>query len=197
MGMTILRALHRGRVPILAVGLTYLVAIAIGIVMVHTGNTYAISYRDRIVSNAQASPIIVTLDQGNRLEAALLDAGGNLVAVLSNTLGGLGVLFPFPFIAYRGWIGGIVSIDSMHASRFADPWEAAYYLITLVLQVIPSVLAAGIGVNLGLSFYRPKSYYQGKKWLGISQEAIRDVGRVYCIVIPLLLIASLWEFGLR
>jgi len=165
--------------------------------MVHTGNTFAVSFRDKIVSNAKASPIIVALNKGNRIEAALLDAGGNLIAAISNTLGGLGILFPYPFIAYRGWIGGIVSIDSMHASRFADSWEATYYLITLILQVIPSVLAGGIGVNLGLSYYRPKSYYQGKKWLGISQEAIRDVVRVYCIVIPLLLIASLWEFGLR
>jgi len=165
--------------------------------MVQTGNAFAISYRDKIVSNAKASPVIVALDKGNRIEAALLDAGGNLVAAISNTLGGLGVLIPYPFIAYRGWIGGIVSIDSMHASRFADPWEATYYLVTLVLQVIPSVLAGGVGVNLGLSYYRPKSYYQGKKWLGISLEAIKDVVLVYCIVVPLLLIASLWEFGLR
>ena len=165
--------------------------------MVHTGNSFAVSYRDKIVSNAKASPITIALNKGNRIEAALLDASGNLIVAISNTLGGLGILFPYPFIAYRGWIGGIVSIDNMHASRFADSWEATYYSITLVLQVIPSVLAGGIGVNLGLSYYRPKSYYQGKKWLGISQEAIRDVVRVYYIVIPLLLIASLWEFGLR
>jgi uncharacterized membrane protein SpoIIM required for sporulation len=195
--MTILRALHRARIPILSVGLTYLVAIAAGIAMAQTGNAYAVAARDKIVSNAQASPILVALDNGNRIEAALLDAGGNLVVAISNTLGGLGVLIPYPFIAYRGWIGGIVSIDSAHASRLGDPWEATYYLVTLVLQVIPTVLAAGIGVNLGLSYYRPKPYYQGEKWLGLSREAIRDVVRVYLLVLPLLLIASLWEFGMR
>lgn len=190
-------ALYRARISILTVGLTYLISIVFGILMVHTGNPFAISYRDRIVSNAQSSPILIALDRNDRFRAAILDSGGNLVGALSNTLGGLGVIFPYPFIAYRGWIGGIVSIDSTHASRLADPKEAMYYLTTLILQLIPSILAGGIGVNLGLSLYRPKVYYQGEKWLGISKEAIRDVFRIYLLVIPLLLLASLWEFGMR
>jgi uncharacterized membrane protein SpoIIM required for sporulation len=70
-------------------------------------------------------------------------------------------------------------------------------LSALILQLIPSILAAGAGVNLGLSFYRPQPYYQGKKWLGMPVEAIRDVLWIYLLVIPLLLIASLWEFGMR
>jgi uncharacterized membrane protein SpoIIM required for sporulation len=194
---SILRALYRARISILTVGLTYLASIVVGIVMVHAGNKFAVDYRDNIVSNAQSSPIIVALDRNNRLEAAVRDFGGNLVGAISNTLGGLGVIFPFPFIAYRGWIGGIVSIDGSHVSRLADPQEAFYYLSTLILQLIPSILAAGAGVNLGLSFYRPKPYYQGKKWMGISIDAIRDVLWVYLLVIPLLLLASLWEFGMR
>jgi hypothetical protein len=92
--------------------------------MVHAGNQFAINYRDNLVSNAQSSPIIVALGQNNRLQAALLDFGGNLIGAVSNTLGGLGVVFPYPFIAYRGWIGGIVSIDGAHASRLANPQEA-------------------------------------------------------------------------
>jgi uncharacterized membrane protein SpoIIM required for sporulation len=193
----ILRALHRARISILTVGLTYLIAVVIGIVMVQTGTPFAVAYRDGIVSNAQSSPIILALNRNDRLTAALLDSGGNLIGALSNTLGGLGVIIPYPFIAYRGWIGGIVSIDSSHVSRLADPQEATYYLTTLILQLIPSILAGGIGVNLGLSYYRPKPYYQGEKWLGTSKEAIRDVYRIYLLVIPLLLLASLWEFGLR
>lgn len=195
--MVILRALRRARMAILTVALTYLVSTVIGIVMVQTGNQFAIAYRDKIVGNAQSSPILVALDRNNRLEAALLDFGGNLIAVCSNTLGGLGVIIPYPFIAYRGWIGGIVSIDGSHASRLADPNEATYYLTTLILQLIPSILGAGAGINLGLSYYRPKPYYQGQKWLGLSNEALRDVLRIYILVVPLLLIASLWEFGMR
>ena len=113
---------------------------------------------------------------------------------ISNTLEGLGVIFPYPFMAYRGWIGGIVSIDSLHMSRLAVPKEAAYYSITLTLQLIPSILAGGAGVNIGLANFRPKPFYQGEKWLGMSKEAIRDALRIYIIVIPLLMLASLWEF---
>ena len=188
------RALYRARIPILTVAVAYFISVGVGILMVHSGNAFAISTRDQIVSGAQSSPTLVSLDQGNRLWAALLDFGGNLFAGLGDFLGGLGVVFPYPFIAYRGWVGGIVSIDGSHASRLADPGQAAYYLITLVLQLIPYSLAGGAGVNLGLSLYRSKPYYQGKKWLGVSKEAIWDALRIFVLVIPLFLIASLWEF---
>ncbi len=195
--MAVRRSLYRARISILTVGLTYLISVTIGIIMVQTGNQFAIAYRDRIVSNAQSSPITVALKQDNRLRAALLDFGGNLVGAFSNTLGGLGVIFPYPFVAYRGWIGGIVSIDSSHASRLADPKEAMYYLTALILQLVPSILAGGAGVNLGLNYYRPKPYYQGEKWLGTSKEGIRDVFWIYLLAIPLFLLASIWEFFMR
>lgn len=188
------RALHRARIGILTVAITYLVSVSVGMIMVHTGNEWAIARRDHIVSEAQSSSSIIALDQNDRLRAAVLDFGGNLRGAIVDTIGGLGVVFPFPLIAYRGWVGGIVSIDGLHVSRFADPNEAAYYLITLTLQLIPYVLAGGAGVNMGLTLYRPGSFYQGEKWLGIPKEAIRDVFRIYLLVVPLFLLASLWEF---
>ena len=188
------RALQRARIPILTVALTYLVAVSVGMVMVHTGNAWALTYSDHIVSGAQSSPTLIALKQNNRLQAAVLDFGGNLSGAMADTLGGLGVVFPYPLIAYRGWIGGIVSIDSSHVSRFAEPREALYYLITLTLQLIPYVLAGGAGVNVGLALWRPKSFYQGEKWLSIPKEALWDVFRIYLLVIPLFLLASLWEF---
>lgn len=193
----VLRALYRARIPILTVGLTYMLSVGVGIVLVYTGNQFALAYRDKIVANAQSSPILMALDRNNRLGAALLDFGGNLFGSISNTLGGLGVVFPYPLIVYRGWIGGIVSIDSAHLSRLATTHEALYYVVTLVMQLIPSILAAGAGVNLGLSLYRTKPYYQGPKWLGVSREAVRDIFRIYLLVIPLGLLASLFEFIMR
>ena len=193
----VMRALHRARMPILTVAITYLVSVSIGMLMVHTGNEWAIAYRDNIVSKAQSSPISLALHQNERLRAAVLDFGGNLLGAISNTLEGLGVIFPYPFIAYRGWIGGIVSIDSLHLSRLAEPKEAAYYLITLTLQLIPSILAGGAGVNIGLANFRPRPFYQGEKWLGIPKEAIQDAFRIYLIVVPLFFLASLWEFFQR
>ena len=190
----VIRALHRARISILSVAFTYVVAVSVGMVMVHTGNEWALAYRDRIVSGAQSSSSIVALKQNNRFRAALLDFGGNLYGAIIDTVGGLGVIFPYPVIAYRGWVGGIVSIDGSHVSRLADSKEAAYYLITLILQLLPYTLAGGAGVNLGWAYLRPRSFYQGKKWLGIPKEALRDTLRIYLLVIPLFLTASLWEF---
>ena len=193
----VIRALNRARMPILTVALTSILAVSIGIFMVHTGNEWAIAYRDRIVSGAQSSPITIALKQNDRLRAAVLDFFGNLYVSIANTLGGLGVVVPYPIIAYRGWIGGIVSIDGTHVSRFAEAKEATYYLVTLTLQLIPYVLAVGAGVNMGLAYFKPRSFYQGEKWFGIPKEAIRDTLRIYVIVVPLLLVASLWEFLAR
>ncbi|MBI5878034.1 MAG: hypothetical protein HZB53_10300 [Chloroflexi bacterium] len=193
----VIRALRRARFPILTIALTYFLSVVLGIVMVHTGNTFAVTYRDNIVSNAQSSSITVALRQDERLLAALLDSAGNLFAAIANTIGGLAVVVAYPVVAYRGWIGGIVSIDGHHVSRFTDLREAAYYLITLVLQLIPSSLTGGAGVNMGLAYLRPKPPYQGPKWLGIPREAILDVLRVYLVAVPLFLIASLWEFFAR
>jgi uncharacterized membrane protein SpoIIM required for sporulation len=193
----LMRALQRARLPILTVGLTYFVSVVVGMVMVHTGNHFALTYMDRTVSAAQSSSTLKALDQNNRLEAALLDFGGNLFAAASTSLAGLGVVFSYPIIAFRGWIGGIVSVNGAHVSRLADPAEAAYYLITLALQLIPYTLSGGAGVNMGIAFLRPKPPYQGKKWLGIPKEAILDVLRIYVLVVPLFLIASLFEFLVR
>jgi hypothetical protein len=46
-----------------------------------------------------------------------------------------------------------------------------------------------------MSMFRPRPFYQGGKWLGtFPQEAVRDVLRIYVLVIPVLGIASFWEF---
>ena len=56
-------------------------------------------------------------------------------------------------------------------------------------------MAVGAGVSAGIAIFRTPPYYEGRKWLGIlPEEAVRDVARIYLIVIPLFLIASLWEF---
>ncbi|MEX2143570.1 MAG: hypothetical protein WD740_03170 [Anaerolineales bacterium] len=94
---------------------------------------------------------------------------------------------------YRGWVGGIVSVDGSHASRLLDPTSAAYYLSVVLVQLTGYTLAAGAGVNVGLSFWRERPYYAGERWLGMPKEALRDLLRVYCLVLPILLLASLWE----
>lgn len=189
--VNLFRALGRARVSIFAVAIAYLVSVSVGVFMVHAVNLFALSYRDKLVSEAQSGTI---LTQPNPLSMALADFSGNLRGAAADALGGLGVIFPFPLVAYRGWVGGIVSVDGNHVSRLLTPTSAAYYLSVLLLPLTAYTLAAGAGVNAGLSFWRSRPEYADEKWLGISMEALRDLGRIFVFVVPIFLLASLWEF---
>ena len=112
-----------------------------------------------------------------------------------DTVLGMGVVMAYPIIAYRGWVRGIVSVEHDGTSRLAKPLTAAFYFLTLFLQLTGYSLAAGAGINLGVSMFRPRPFYQGGNWLNtFPQEAVRDVLRIYVLVIPVLGIASFWEF---
>ncbi len=191
--------MSRARLGILTMALTYALGVASGMVLVHTGSDFALSFRDSLVARAHASdPSLAALRQGNRLGAALWDFGRNLLlGAVPNTIGGLSLVVPYLVAAYRGWVGGIVSVDSAHLSRLAQSGEAIYYTVTLILQLIPYSLAGGAGVNLGIAYFRPQPFYQGDKWQGVPKEAIRDALRIYLLVTPLFFVASLWEFLAR
>ena len=194
---TIIRAIVRARLSILTIALTYVAFITLGIVLTHTGNSYALNASDQLVSSAmQQDPAAIANSQGNSLKAALFDFGSNLlIGALPKTISGMAVVTAYPLVAYQGWVGGIVSVRADHSSRLNNIRSAVYYLLTLLLQIIPYSLAVGAGVNVGIAMFRPQPYYQGNKWLGIfPKEALRDVGRIYALVIPLFLVASLWEF---
>jgi hypothetical protein len=166
-------------------------------VMVHAGNTFALTYRDQLVNRAvQQNPASLAARQGDRLQAALWDFYGNLViGAVPQTMMGFGIIFPYFSVAHQGWVGGIVSIRSDHTSRLNNPRSAVYYLLTLLLQVTPYSLAIGAGVNVGVALFRPPQHYQTEKWLGLfPKEVLWDLGRIYLVVIPLFLVASLWEF---
>jgi hypothetical protein len=195
---SIWHALVRARLPIITLGVTYALAVVVGGILVHTGNSFALQQRDALVTSANASdPASLALNQGDRLRAALLDFGGNLLlGGVPSTIAGFAVVIPYGIAGYRGWVGGIVSVDGAHVSRLATPAGATYYLVALILQLIPYTLAGGAGINLGLATLRPRACYAGKRWLSIPVEALRDVGRLYVLIVPLFLIASLWEFFL-
>ena len=194
---TVIRAVARARSSILTIALTYVVFIALGVILTHTGNAWALDARDQLVGKAmQQDPAAIAYGQADNLRAAGLDFLGNLtLGAIPKTLAGMGVLTAYPLVAYQGWVGGIVSVRGDHSSRLDDPRSAVYYLLTLLLQLIPYSLAVGAGVNAGIALRKPPPHYQDAKWLGLfSKEALRDVGRIYALVIPLFLVASLWEF---
>ena len=194
---TVARSVIRARFSILTIALTYIAFIILGIVLTHMGNLFALKARDPLVSKAvQQDPAAIASNKGDNLQAALLDFGGNLMlGALPKTVSGMAVIPAYPLLAYQGWVGGIVSVRDDHSSRPNHFRSAVYYLLTILLQITRYSLAVGAGVNIGIAMFRPLSYYQGDKWLGmIPKEALRDVGRIYTLVIPIFLIASLWEF---
>jgi len=194
---SILPALRRARLPIFTIGLTYVLAVLVGLAMVHAGVSFALDARDSIVGQAYngSDPTINAKQNGQPLLAALSDFSGNLfLGAVPSTITGLGVVFPFPLAAYRGWIGGIVSVDGNHVSRLAQPGEAIYYLVTLLLQLIPYSLAGGAGVYFGLAYYRTHSRPPAARWYQLPRPELLDVARIYLLIVPLFLIASLWEF---
>jgi hypothetical protein len=189
------RALCRAKFGILTVGIAYVLALGIGLAMVHAGNSFALAYSDRIVANASASSSILhALHQGHPLVAAGLDFGANSLGGLASTLAGYWAPAVYPVAIYRGWIGGIVSVDRRHRSRLENPSDRRYYLITVFLQLVPYILAGGAGVNLGIARVRPVGDYAGPKWFGVPQEAFKDGARMYLLVIPLFALASAYEF---
>ena len=186
--------MRRARIAILTIAATYAVSVTIGIAMVAGGNEFALARRDEIVGAAQTGDILVADRGGEHLRAALLDFASNLgLGGITSTVLGVGVAFVYPVAAYRGWVGGIVSVDAHHASRLADPSRAAYYLVTLVLQLIPYSIAGGMGVYLGVGSWRALRRTTDS-WLGLPKDRLRDVALAYVVIVPLFLIASLFEF---
>ena len=188
-------AIGRSRVAILTIAATYAVSIVVGVVMVSSGNGFALDRRDQIVGAAQSSGSLVALRAGEPVRAALLDFASNLVlGGITSTILGIAVVGVYPIVAYRGWVGGIVSVDSRHQSRLGDPARAGYYLLTLLVQLIPYSIAGGIGVRLGVGAWRAVKTPRPDTWLGLPTDALRDVAAAYVVIVPLFLVAALWEF---
>ena len=136
----------------------------------------------------------MALRSGEHLRAAVLDFASNLgLGGVTSTLLGVGVVLVYPVVAYRGWVGGIVSVDRAHQSRLADPARGLYYIVTLVLQLIPYSIAGGMGVYLGVGSWRALRR-PTPTWLGLPKDRVRDTLVAYAAVVPLFFIASLWEF---
>lgn len=200
-------ALRRARTPILAMLLAQGLGLVVGVAMAHGGAPSALDRRDRIVGAARAiDPAAIALRQGHRWRAAAADFAGNLgYAAVPTTVLGLGVVLPYPVAAYRGWVGGIVSVDDQHRSRLREPREALYYVLVVVLQSIPYALAGGAGVRVGLGLWPPRAPASGPRRPGLPRETLRetlreplrDVARIYALVVPLLFVASLVEFLAR
>lgn len=189
-------ALHRARRGIALVAATYLLSVGAGSIAAHAGHAGTLAYRDSIVARAhRGDPAALANDAGAPGFAAAVDFTRNLLlAAVPETIGGLALVLPVALAAHQGWVGGIVTVDGAHQSRFR-PWRSAIYLIVVLgLQLSGFTLAGGAGLRLGWASLRREGPLLGPPWFRLSRPALRDVGYLYLLVIPLLALGSAWEF---
>lgn len=191
------RAVRRAHLPLATIALTYLVSLFIGIVMVHTGSRFALERRDSLVSHGEShDPAAIASRQERWFKAFGIELGRNCYRAVIKTLEGLTVVAPYPLAAQGGWYGGILSVNSNHESQLRDPFDAIYYLGFEVLQIAWASLAAGAGMNLTLACFRSDQLYQSDKWFFVPREAVRDLCRIYLLVLPLLFVSAAWKYFL-
>jgi hypothetical protein len=165
--------------------------------MVHNGNKFALSYRDKIVGKAvETSKTSINYQKGENFSAAINDFAGNLfLGAIPQTFMGLGIVVPYFTASKQGWVGGIVSVNSEHKSRFNNFKSTFYYFFVLLLQFIPYSLAIGSGIKFGIDFYNYNKMQGWSMWkYKIQRKWLTDLGYVYLLVIPLFFIASCFEF---
>jgi hypothetical protein len=198
----IYQAITRAHLGIMIAALADILGLLLGIALVHTGNSFALRQRDRIVNSAQGSSVIVSLATGDKAKAALLDTVGNLWAAVGATLAGSVVVPAGGLAFYRGWVGGIVSVDGAHRSRLTNASTASYYLVTVLLQSVPYIFAVGAGISIGLALLGPyfglNLHYGGPSiWphsLRIPRQPVTDALWICVAAVPLMFIASVFEF---
>jgi len=190
------RALVHARGGIATIALTYAVSLGLGMGMVHAGNPSALRFRDALVARAhRADPAALADDAGDHGRAAVIDFARNLgMAAIPETVGGLTIVMPVLLAGYRGWVGGIVSVDSHHHSRLAERASARYYLVTLLLQLVGFTLAGGGGIHLGWSYLRRRGPFVGPSWFSLPRPALVDVAWLYTLIVPFMAVGSLWEY---
>ena len=194
---SVLTSVARCRVYVLSIFIVYVISSTTGILMVQNGNQFALSQRDKIVGVAvQNDNASLNYQAGNRFKAALYDFGGNLfISAIPQTAIGLAIVPPFLTVAYQGWVGGIVSVDGLHQTRFTSLRATAYYFIVLLLQTVAFSLSIGAGIRCGVETYKHNSEVGWRIWeFRIPRESIVAVGYVYLVSIPLFLFGSCFEF---
>lgn len=193
----IIQAIRRCKPFVMSIFLTYVLSSSVGIFMAHQEDTFALAQRDKIVHKALTSDMAsVAYQSGNNATALVADFAGNLFfAAIPQTVAGLGVILPYFTVAYQGWIGGIVSVDNRHRSRFRSIKATSYYFLVLLLQFIPFSLAIGAGVRCGVELYRHNTDTSWRFWrYRLPRESLVDLSCAFAVAVPLFFVASAFEF---
>ena len=85
--------------------------------------------------------------------------------------------------------------NGAHVSRLREFKTATYYLTVLLLQFIPFSLSIGAGIRCGVDLYAHNAHASWRFWqYRIPRQDLLDLGYVYCVSLPLFLMASGFEF---
>jgi hypothetical protein len=193
----VIKAILRCRLFALSIFLTYILSSSVGIFMAHAGSRFALAQRDKIVHKALASDTsTIDYQLGNSATAAVRDFASNLFcAAIPQAVAGFGVILPYFSVAYQGWIGGVVSVDNTHRSRFRTFKATSYYFLVLLLQFIPFSLSIGAGVRCGIELYRQNADIRWRFWrYRLSRQSLVDLICVFAVTVPLFFVASAFEF---
>jgi hypothetical protein len=72
------------------------------------------------------------------LAPAAIEFSRNLgLAAIPETIGGLTIVMPIALGLYRGWVGGIVSVDHLHQSRLRTAGSALVDVAWIYVLVVP------------------------------------------------------------
>ncbi len=199
------QAIVRASLGIVVAGVADLLGLVLGIAIVHAGGEFALRQRDRLVGKVRGSEgpaAVASSSPRDRTGEVVRDTAGNVWTSLCGAVAGYSVAPSAAIAFYRGWIGGIVSVDDEHRSRLRSGPSAAYYLITVLLQSVPWVLVVGAGISIGFAvfgrFIGLDSPYTGPyvwpAFLLIPQQAVVDLCWIIGIAIPISVVASVFEF---
>ena len=175
--------------------LVYIISCTIGSVMVHLNSSFALSIRDKIVEKAVSNDkAAINYNSGNNFKAAIIDFSGNLfLSSTVQTAMGIGIGIPYCTAFFQGWIGGIVTVDGNHKSRFSNWRSALYFLIVFILQTIAYSLCIGAGIKLGIETYKLNTNTPILKYR-LHKQSLKDIALIYILATPIFLVASLFEF---
>ncbi|WP_455278145.1 stage II sporulation protein M [[Eubacterium] cellulosolvens] len=153
-----------------------------------------------ISTNPVYTPIITAFDNRNLAFAILytfivnLSGGAFATTTLPGIIPLIGAAISGSVTAFRGFMIG--ALFTYAASIETDAPAGIGWMIlalgTLFLELGAYVFSATAGINLSLSSIFPNRYFSESRKIAF-REAWKDAGRLYIIVVILLILGAIWE----
>jgi len=187
-----LNVIKRIKKLLLVMVVVYTVSFIIGYFTVPLG-FYSTPEREEVIRNVLTQEPLKSVGQaivlGDLLTAILLTFLTNfgVGAFLTTTL--TGIFFPIPILVsiYRGWLIGL-----LYYEIFKSLPLTVVAVGTLIFEWGGYVLSSAVGVNIGLSLLFPSRYRLTNRFEAFK-EAWKDAGRIYPIILVLLVVGAVWE----